>query len=429
MGFRHKVGRGKGATTALVCLLGAGISGPAHAAGLFLYEMATPDLGTASAGRAAAADNAATAFGNPAGMARLDQSQMLVGIQPAYGISQFNRGNDTTVSGGNGGNALGFIPGLAGYFVYSATPDLKFGLSLASDFGLSARYQSNWSGRYYSLDSELITVGAFPVVAYRINSWLSIGGGAQIIYGKLNSKTGINDVLDGGNASIDIGADDVGFGGMAGILLEPLEGTRFGVTYTSQVKLDLKDKPKTNNLGPLLREALDLSGLTGAKVDLGLTIPNQVMVSGYHDVTDTVAVVGNVVWQQWSQFGQPNLEVESTTSRKATANLNYDDTWGFALGTRYRFAPDWLWSVGVAFDSSPISKSQRTPALPLDQQIRVGTGVQYALNDRLTIGTAYEYLNLGEADIDRSKPLPGTLQGNYSTNEIHFFNATLSLKF
>jgi opacity protein-like surface antigen len=67
--------------------------------------------------------------------------------------------------------------------------------------------------------------------------------------------------------------------------------------------------------------------------------------------------------------------------------------------------------------------------LPLDQQVRVGTGVQYALNERMTIGAAYEYLNLGEADIDRSKPLAGTLQGNYSTNEIHFFNATLSWKF
>jgi len=254
MGSHHRGGRRKGGLAVLVCLLGAGICGPAHAAGLFLYEMATPDLGTASAGRAAAADNAATAFGNPAGMARLESSQMLVGIQPAFGITRFDRGNDTTVSGGNGGNALGFIPGLGGYFVYSATPDLKFGLSLASDFGLSARYQSNWSGRYYSLESELITVGAFPVVAYRINPWLSIGGGAQIIYGKLNSKTGINDALDGGNASLDIGADDVGFGGMAGILLEPLEGTRFGVTYTSQVKLDLKDKPKTNNLGRCSRK-------------------------------------------------------------------------------------------------------------------------------------------------------------------------------
>jgi long-chain fatty acid transport protein len=177
----------------------------AHAAGLFLYEMATPDLGTASAGRAAGTDNAATAFGNPAGMTRLDQSQMLVGLQPAYGITRFDKGDDTTVSGGNGGNALGFIPGMGGYFVYSATPDLKFGLSLGSDFGLSARYQSNWSGRYYALQEEIITLGAFPVAAYRINPWLSVGAGAQIIYGKLNSKTGINDVLDGGDASIDVG--------------------------------------------------------------------------------------------------------------------------------------------------------------------------------------------------------------------------------
>ncbi len=401
----------------------------AHAAGLFLYEMATPDLGTASAGRAAGTDNAATAFGNPAAMTRLDQSQMLVGIQPGYGIAHFDRGDDTTVSGGNGGNALGFLPGLGGYYVYSATPDLKFGISLGSDFGLSARYQSNWSGRYYALQEEILTLGAFPVAAYRINKWLSVGAGAQIVYGKLNSKTGINDVLDGGDASIDVSDSDVGYGGIAGILVEPAEGTRFGVTYTSQLKLDFKDKPTTNNLGPLLAEALDLSGLTGAKIDLGLTIPNQVMVSGYHDLNDKLAIMGNVVWQQWSEFGKPNLEVTSTTSRSATADLNYDDTWGFALGTRYKFADDWSWSLGVAFDSSPLSKSNRTPALPLDQQIRVGTGVQYALNERMTVGTAYEYLNLGEADIDRSRPLAGTLQGNYSTNEIHFVNVTLSWKF
>ena len=401
----------------------------AQAGGLFLYEMGTPDLGTASAGRAAGTDNAATAFGNPAAMTRLDQSQMLVGIQPAYGVSHFDKDNETTVSGGNGGNATGFIPGLAGYYVYSATPDLKFGVSLGSDFGLSARYQSNWSGRFYAQQVELITLGAFPVVAYRINPWLSVGGGAQIIYGKLNYKTGINDIFGGGDASIDVSSQDVGYGGIAGILIEPVDGTRFGVTYTSQVKLDFKEKPKTNNLGPGLQGVFDATGLTGAKVDLGLTIPNQVMVSGHHDLTPELAIMGNVVWQQWSEFGQPTLEVDATTSRKATANLNYDDTWGFALGTTYKFLPDWSWSLGVAFDTSPISKKERSPALPLDQQVRVGTGVQYALNERMTIGAAYEYLNLGEADISRSRPLAGTLQGNYSTNEIHFFNATLSWKF
>ena len=400
----------------------------AHAAGLFLYEMATPDLGTASAGRAAAADNAATAFGNPAGMTRLDQSQILVGIQPAYGISHFDKGDGTTVSGGNGGNALGFIPGLGGYYVYSATPDLKFGISLGSDFGLAAQYQSTWSGRYYGTKSELITLGAFPVAAYRVNDWLSIGGGAQILYGRLNSKTSVRNVFGGADGQIQIKSNDVGAGGIAGVLIEPMEGTRFGVTYNSPVDLDFDENPDLSGGGAVFA-ALD-PRISTARIDLGLTVPQQVMLSGYHDLTDKVAIMGNVVWQQWSQFGQPSLEVTSTTSRSATADLDYNDTWGFAVGGRYRFAPDWQWSLGVAFDTSPMSKSERTPALPLDRQVRVGTGVQYALNERATVGAAYEYLNLGDADLDRDRgPLAGRLQGDYSTNEIHFFNATLSWKF
>jgi long-chain fatty acid transport protein len=414
-----------GAWIGIVAGMAVGI-GSAQAGGLFLTEMATPDLGTAAAGRAATADNAAIAFGNPAGMTRLDSSQMLVGLQPAYGVVKFDKGNDTTVSGGNGGNAVGFFPGMGSYFVYSATPDLKFGLSLGSDFGLSARYQSNWSGRYYALQEEILTLGAFPVAAYRINKWLSVGGGAQIIYGRLNSKTGINDVLGGGDASIDIGDDDVGYGGMAGVLIEPVEGTRFGITYTSEVKLDFKDKPKTNNLGPVLGNTLN-----GGKIDLGLTIPQTLMVSGYHDLTPEIAIMANVSWQDWSEFGQPSVKITSpaATSRSATANLDYDDTWGFALGTRYKFAEDWSWSVGGAFDTSPLKNKQRGPALPLDQQYRIGTGVQYALNDRITLGAAYEYLNLGSADIDQSRPLAGTLQGDYKTNEIHFFNVTVGWKF
>ena len=410
---------------ALVVAVGCFAAARAQAAGLFLTEMATPDLGTAAAGRAAAADNAATAFGNPAGMTRLDSSQILGGLQGGWGIVEFDKGNDTTVSGGNGGNAVGGFPGAGFYGVYSATPDLKFGLSLGSNFGLSARYEKDWSGRYYSEQTELTTLGAFPVAAYRINKWLSDGAGAQVIYAKLTEKVGVNAVLGGGDASVDIGADDVGYGGMAGILIEPVEGTRFGVTYTSQVDLHFKDRPKTNNLGPVLDPLL--SG--GAKIDLGLTIPQTVMVSGYHDLTPEIAIMGNVTWQDWSEFGKPSLEVTSTTSRSVNANLDYDDTWGFALGGRWRFLPEWSWSVGGSFDTSPMSKKQRSPALPMDQQYRIGTGVQYALSDRITLGAAYEYANLGPNDIDRSRPLAGTLQGDYKTAEIHFFNVTAAWKF
>jgi long-chain fatty acid transport protein len=68
--------------------------------------------------------------------------------------------------------------------------------------------------------------------------------------------------------------------------------------------------------------------------------------------------------------------------------------------------------------------------VPLDQQIRVGTGLQYAVAEGVSLGAAYQYLNLGEGDLDRERgPLAGRLQGNYSTNEVHFVNVTVAWGF
>src|SRR5262245_4652841 len=84
----------------------------AWAGGLGLYEVGAPDLGTAAAGRAALAADASTAFGNPAGMTRLEGSQLLIGLQPLIVTTEFNVGARTNIPGGgtDGGNAGGFVP-------------------------------------------------------------------------------------------------------------------------------------------------------------------------------------------------------------------------------------------------------------------------------------------------------------------------------
>ena len=130
---------------------------PAMAAGFWIYQMGTPDLGTASAGRAALAKDAATVFGNPAGMTSLDGSQLLVSPQLVIGDVHFDRGPDTTVAGGNGGNAAGTIPGGSLYFAHSVTPDIKLGFWSGSYFGGVVQYEDGWSGRYYGTKAELLT--------------------------------------------------------------------------------------------------------------------------------------------------------------------------------------------------------------------------------------------------------------------------------
>jgi long-chain fatty acid transport protein len=399
---------------------------PALAAGFWLYEMGTPDLGTASAGRAALAKDAATVFGNPAGMTSLDRSQLLVGTQLVVGDVHFDRGSGTTVAGGNGGNTAGKVPGGSLYYAHSVTPDLKLGFWSGSYFAGSVQYEDGWSGRYYGTEAELLTLGAGINGAYKINDWLSMGGGPFALYGKLDQKVALNNVLIEEDGRLRFADEEIGAGGMAGLILTPVQGTRFGVTYTSPVKLDFKDRPSTKNLGPVFQFLQDRRGLFTRRIDLGLTVPQQVMLSGYHQLNDRVAIMGNLVWQNWSAFGKPDISVDSTNINNVTVNLNYDDTWGVALGAQYAFADGWLWSVGGGFDSSPMSKSQRSPNLPLDQQFRLGTGIQYSFHEKITVGAAYQYMNGGDADIDVERgPLAGRLEGDYKSYDFHFFALNL----
>jgi long-subunit fatty acid transport protein len=85
------------------------------------------------------------------------------------------------------------------------------------------------------------------------------------------------------------------------------------------------------------------------------------------------------------------------------ADLDYDDTWGFVLGVQHAFADRWLSSLGGGYDTSPMSKSGRTPTLPMGRQFRLGTGIQYSFNDDITVGAVYEYMNAGDADLDRER--------------------------
>ena len=424
----------RGLITGVAVALGGSVmlsAAPASAAGFWLYEMGTPDLGTASAGRAALAADAATVFGNPAGMTKLDRSQLLIGTQLVIGDVHFNSDSGTTVPGGNGGNASGMVPGGSLYYAQSLTPDFKLGFWSGSYLGGSLQYEDGWSGRYYSTKSEIITLGAGINAAYKVNDWLSIGGGPFALYGKLDEKAALNNVLDGGqDGSVKFSDEESGFGGMVGVMLEPREGTRFGLTYISPVKFDFKDVPSTNNLGPTFQALQNTRGLFTRQTKIGLTLPQQVMLSAYQKLNDSWSVMGNLVWQNWSQFGEPEISVASTSVNNEKANLNYDDTWGFALGAQYAFAEGWRWSVGGAFDTSPMSKSERSPAIPLDQQYRLGTGVQYSFNDNTTVGVGYEYMNAGDASLDRNRgPLAGRIQGDYKSNDFHFVSVNLIWRF
>jgi len=403
-------------------------AGMAEGGGLILYEVNSPSTGTASAGWAASANDAATAFQNPAGMTRLDRSQLLVGAQPEIITSEFNAGAGTRVmhGGDSGGNAGGILPSMAGYYVYRATDRLRLGIGGLSYFGLGLNYGDNWVGLYRVEKAAFITASLAPSLAYRINDWLSVGAMLKIMYAYLKTDTAVNN-LDGSDGQASYKDSNTGIGAGLGIMIEPTDATRFGVTYYSPVALHFKDTPSFSNLG-LVWDKL----LTGRQLEMNYTIPQWIMVSGYHQITNDLAIMANFGWQNWSQFGNVDLalQFDRVGNQSSTVNLNMKDTWHGALGMQYRIAKLWLLSLGFAYDSSPMSTADRSPSMPLDQTWRAATGIQYDWNQNLTLGLAYEYINAGSASINKTGGLlVGDLVGDYSPNMINVVNVNLIYKF
>jgi long-chain fatty acid transport protein len=396
--------------------------------GLWLYEQATPDMGTAAAGRVALASDASTASVNPAGMTRLDRSQLLAGVQMLYVDTKF----DTDLSsfgGGDGGNAGGWVPAASFSYVHKLSPDLSLGVSIGSFFGLGLDYGRTWAGRYYVQEAEFLTIGINSGIGYKLNEQWSVGAGFSVVNSALEQKTAIRNL--GPNQSdgqLKLEDDDWGVGYNLGLLYQASRMTRFGLTYRSEIDFEYKDSASLKGLQPPLNGIANIIGLVGSKVDLEMNLPQAVMFSAYHKITDQLALLGNVGWQEWSSFGETSISLKSETSTGLTQDRKFDDTLHFALGLQYQIDTPWLLSVGIAYDESPVSDSDRTPDMPLDRQWRYATGVQYDLSDDITVGCAYEFLDAGDAEINRGA-LAGALAGDYSSNYIHFFNVNLIKRF
>ena len=253
-----------GLVVIFVCVIAAST----HAGGLYLYELGNPEVGLAGAGWSARAQDAATVFTNPAGMTRLQKSELLVGPQPLYMHVDFSPDSKTTTSGKDG-DASTWLPAGGLYYAHNLSPRLKIGASAVGYFGLGLDYEDGWVGRYYVQEIKLQAVGVQPAVAYRVTDWLSFGAGVVALYGVFDERAAVNNI--GPNESdgkLEIEDDDLTYQVNLGVLVEPRKGTRFGLTFLSEGDLEFKDRPDFSNMGPALQALLRANGVLNAEIEV-----------------------------------------------------------------------------------------------------------------------------------------------------------------
>ncbi len=137
--------------------------------------------------------------------------------------------------------------------------------------------------------------------------------------------------------------------------------------------------------------------------------------------------MADVGWTDWSAFDN-NLITFDGAGNSFELPRNFKDTWNVSLGTHIKPAENWLVMVGAGYVSSAVSDQDRTPDMPVDEQVRMSVGLEYQINEKWTVGGSYTFAWLGNNELDQTRFLAGRIAGDYDSF-IHVFGLYGSVKF
>ncbi|NWK56389.1 transporter [Verrucomicrobiaceae bacterium N1E253] len=389
-----------------------------HAGGLYLYELSTTETSLAGAGWAARAQDPTTVVTNPAGMSRLEGTQLQFTLQPLAIDSDFS----SDLGGGSSLDSV--LPGGSFFATHQLNQEWTIGFSMAGFFGLGLDYDSGWEGRYYLDEITLQSIGFQPTVSYKVNDQFSVGAGITLIYTVFEQKMSVNNPGPASDGRLDLDDEVTSLQANVGFLYEPNDHTRFGLQYLSESNIDLKTRPDVKGNG-LVSDALRRID----KLDLGMTMPQSVIFSAYHQINDCWAVMGNVGWQEWSKFGKVDIDASAAnTSRSITANRRYKDTWNVSLGAQYQVNDQWRINTGIAYDSEMVDEKNVTFDLPTAESWRYGIGATYTCSENLEFSAGYEIVWYGDIDISANRGLAGNVSGTFEDHALHFLSFSVNWK-
>ena len=361
--------------------------------GVAVNEQSASSMGTGFAGRSSSAQDASTVFGNPAGMSKIERTQISGGaaiIEARTDISDVQ----SPAAGTNDGDMVPFTAIPFGYYVTPVNEDWHFGLGVYVPFGVISDYEDSFQGRYHGLESEVQVVTVQPTVSYRINQKVSVGFGPTInrIEGTLTRDVAFGPT----DANVDIQGDDVGYGFNVGVLADLTERLALGLTYHSKVDYSLEGETQLSGF------PIPVNGEYDATLDV--TTPESIDLSLTYQHNDYWTLYAGATWTRWSQFDQLNIENPDAQAPfdNVQEGLDWSDTVAYGLGAAYQVTPTVVLRTGLAFDPSPTNDADRTVRIPVSDRTVFSVGAGWQASDNLTLDVAYAYLHEDDGDVSYS---------------------------
>ncbi len=374
-----------------------------QAGGYQLNEYSATGLGRAFAGAGIVGDDYSAIAFNPAGMT-LKGTGGQVGMTTVqlHGniTGHLVKNSDSSVI--NGPEAkMNLFKTLPSFFAQHKINEKWFaGFGVYTPFGLATKYDYKWFGATHGTTTELEVLDLAPAVAYRPIKQLSIGASLifRYVHGNLINELPMNYILTGMHGSsnqMDLDGWDTAYN--FGIMYEPTQTTRFGVSYRRSWPHTVKGKNRIKGaIGPL--SVLNNSWEARSRMQL----PDQLTLSAFHKLNDKVGLSATAKWTRWSVFDDFILYSDVNGGTTSVIPEKWENVWSYSLGLDYYFNKNWTFRVGTSYDPTPVSTAKyRTARIPDNDRFWLTAGASYTL-DKITVDVGYSHLFMKTGMIDNN---------------------------
>jgi long-chain fatty acid transport protein len=146
----------------------------------------------------------------------------------------------------------------------------------------------------------------------------------------------------------------------------------------------------------------------------GLTTPDTLEFSVYHEINDQWAVHGDVMWTGWSDFQTLTADYGGAVPL-INNRENWEDSMRFAVGATYTHNDRLTFRCGVAYDESPVPDSaHKTLRIPDGDRIWGSIGASYQLNPCYRIDLGYTHIFDTDSSINEPAAGNGVFTGTAS---------------
>ena len=412
---------------ATVALTGIAVAvSSAYAAGFQLTDQSSLGLGRAYAGAGIVGDDLSAAWYNPAGMTLLPGTQIQAGSVYIDVDAPFTTSTGAKENGRLKGQA---IP--TSYITHQLNDQTWVGLAMTVPFGMGTEYDAGWNLAGRGSESMVMTIDINPSIAYKVNDFVSVAAGVSLQYAKAELGKRVQPALgvDG-----HVKADSWDWGYNFGIMVQPTETLRFGLSYRSAIEHNAEGDFKFS--GDSQKVAMVLGGLAQMGLpglqpindaEVYVKTPDTVYLSGTWEATQDLRLSGLVRWAKWSNFETLNIDTPAGTVN--SIQNDWQDTWLFSVGADYRLNNEWTVRGGIAYETSAIDDvSKRTPLIPDVDRVWFSLGGTYNYSNKIQFDFGATYL-MGVGNMDLYDDVGGSPVGEYDNCDAYIIGAQVQYRF